>query len=221
MERTMQIEMSLTSLRRKREIERLFTAAFGLLLCVAATGCGPSKTPSVVRPTTTANMTTATDANSLGFYFTVDSGPVLAQVNDAWRVWRFTRDAVGNRMDVWNILGQTCGFVETLVNPDHVGVSSRMFAGATVMCNWPSEWLREEDRNEPNKAIVAELLRDPEFVFKGADWTVVVNVFRADGRVERWELAGNMERETRLMRVKRIHVAPLKPVGTYQWPFLG
>jgi hypothetical protein len=199
----------------------VFVVVFGLLVFAEGSGCGPSKTPSVVRPTTTPNTPAATDVNSLGLYFTVSSGPVLARVNDAWQVWGVTRDTLDDKVDVWSLFVQTCGFVDELTNPDHARITSWMFVGARAMFKGPSDWLREKDRNEPNEVVVAELFRDPEFVFKGADWTVVVNVFRLDGRVDRWELAGNMERETKLLRAKRIHVAPLKPVGTYQWPFLG
>ena len=72
---------------------------------------------------------------------------------------------------------------------------------------------------EENKAVLEELCCDPEFVFDGDKWTTTYNAFRRDGSVFRWRIIGRYNPQTNVVRILRLDVTPVKPPGTFGWPY--
>jgi hypothetical protein len=205
-------------LMKRTEFAGPSAATFCLLMWIMASGCGTAKKPAVVPPRTVSGPSASEDANGPGPYFHVDSGMMLTDINTAFREKGFTKEALG---DHWRLrlLGDICcRTVEFALCPDWpVSLMGSTHVPSADMRPDPWEWLKDEDRNEPNKAKVASLIRRPEFVFKGGNWNIVMNVFTRDGRVEQCMLAGDTDPRTNLLQVKRVDVTHLKPPGTYKW----
>ena len=209
----MQAETTNFILPKKFGVGSLLAVTFGLLMCVAVNGCATREKPSAA--------SAPSDVNDLQPYLRIDSGDVLAYVNDGLRVWKFTRDSLEDKRGVWLTLDVVCDLVDGQIYPERRAPNQPSQKMTSVgVAPWPdssSGWLRGKEKSE---AVFAELTRDPEFVFKGDAWTVVVNIFNRDGSLDRWEFAGNVEPETNLLQARRIDIARLKPPGTFSWAYL-
>jgi hypothetical protein len=208
--------------RRKRtEFASPLAVTLGLLTWIAANGCATSNKPAAVVPTSSPKSAASVDSCSPVSYFQLDSGTLLDDHNKGLRKWEFTREATDNKQRVTLILEAICGsMVEQVLYPFEPSYYSRpaMTSVPSTSMGWrPVTLLQMKDRNEPNEAIVADLIRDPEFVFWKDRWSTVVNVFTRDGAVEQCVLVGNVEPGTNLLQIRRMDIAHLKPRGTYRW----
>ncbi len=80
------------------------------------------------------------------------------------------------------------------------------------------EWLRG---SEKSVAVLKDLCKDPQFMFQEDTWTVVFNIFTFDGSVDRWKVIGEHDPKANKNQILNIDVAPLKPAGTFSWPYIG
>jgi hypothetical protein len=205
-------------LRKRTEFVSPLAVTLGLLTWIAANGCATPNRPAEVAPTSAPKPSGSVDSSSPVSYFQL-SGRSLDGLNDGLREAEFTREATDNKQRVAFEIGGFCaGRVEMVLYPyDPNRHAAMAFAPVANITAHPLEWLQMKDRNEPNEAIVADLIRAPEFVFWKDRWSTVVNVFTRDGRVEQCVLVGNVEPSTNLLQIRRMDIAHLKPRGTYQW----
>jgi hypothetical protein len=216
----MQSEIGHITLQKKTEVGSLFVATLGWLIWITAGGCESSEKPAVAPPRATANASGSIDVNSPVPYFHADSGEILASINQVFRLVGLKRDTLDKKCRVWEVLDEVCDSSVKLIHPGppYQHLIGRVASVGSASCGVPPEdWL---GGTEESLAIATELTRDPEFVFKGNDWTVVLNVFNRDGSVDRWRLAGSLEPGTDLMLAERIDIAHLKPPGSFVFRFL-
>jgi hypothetical protein len=67
---------------------------------------------------------------------------------------------------------------------------------------------------ENSEAVLRELHRDPQFVFKGNNWTTTFNTFTMNGAVNRWDVAGRHDPTSNSIEIVRTKISPLRPPGT-------
>ncbi len=79
-------------------------------------------------------------------------------------------------------------------------------------------WLGGREKDE---RVLLDLCEDPEFTFEQNDWTVVFNVFRANGSVDRWRVAGEFNAATQSNKMDRIAIRALKRPGTFDSAMMG
>ncbi len=147
-----------------------------------------------------------------GDYVYVNSQAELLGINEILRESKFTRQDFSSPRGVDSLLTEIAGLHQ---GPRHCPGSSVMLK---MTMGEDSAWLRGTEKSE---AVLHELAKDPEFSFEGNTWTVVFNVFKADGGVDRWKVIGEHDPEANRNQVLNIEVTPLKPAGTFSWPFLG
>lgn len=147
-----------------------------------------------------------------GVYVHVDSGSELIAINEILMEYKFTRQDFDSPQSVDSFLAEVIALQQ-----GSIGLTPGSSFGLRGM-GLLDEWLRGTEKDE---AVLRELCEDPEFVFDGDVWTVVFNVFRPDGAVDRWRVVGEHDSRANVNEIWGIRVAPLKPPGTFSYALIG
>jgi hypothetical protein len=147
-----------------------------------------------------------------GTYVQVDSGSELIAINEILMEHKFTRQDFDNPQSVETFLDKILWLHSG--TPGLITCSSLAFERMRP----PEDWLRGVEKD---KAILRELCKDPEFAFDGAVWTVVFNVIRSDGAVDRWRVVGEHDPQTNTNEIWGIRSRPFKLPGTFSYPIFG
>jgi hypothetical protein len=145
-----------------------------------------------------------------GDYIHLNSQAELVGINAVVTEDRFTRADFNDPEKVHSLLARIAGL--------HQGVRHCPGSSVALRRGLDSWWLRG---TEKDGAVLRELCEDPVFAFEGNTWTVVFNNFKADGAVDRWRVIGDHDPQRNRNEILNIEVAPLKPPGTFFWPFIG
>ena len=81
-----------------------------------------------------------------------------------------------------------------------------------------AEWSRHSKKRE---VALREVCRDPQFVFDGDTWVVTFNVFRPDGGVDQWKVAGEFSPATQSNAIHKMDKSVLKKRGTFAYMMIG
>lgn len=146
-----------------------------------------------------------------GAYVHVNSGAELLAISEIVGEFKFTRQDFDDPHKVHFLLGEIASLHQGPGRCAGSGVMLRKTMGRDF------EWLRG---TEEDGAVLRELSRDPHFTFDGNTWSVMFNVFKADGSVDRWRVVGEHDPQANRNQILNIEIAPLKPAGTFSWPFM-
>jgi hypothetical protein len=147
-----------------------------------------------------------------GDYIYVNSGAELVGINEILGESKFTRQDFNDSGKADDLLSEISGL--------HQG-GGRCPASSHTLRNTmghDEEWLHG---TEKSVAVLKDLFKDPQFVFEGDTWTVVFNVFKFDGSVDRWKVIGEHDANANKNQILNIEITPLKPARTFSWPYIG
>lgn len=147
-----------------------------------------------------------------GDYVYLNSGAELLGINEIIAEQRFTRQDFNDPDKVDSLLSETARLHGRMA---HIPGSSVILRTTRGNDSW---WLHG---TEKDAAVLRELSKDPQFVFDGNFWNVTVNMFKADGSVDRWKVVGEHDPQVNRNQILNIEIAPLKPARTFSWPFLS
>ena len=147
-----------------------------------------------------------------GSYVQVDSGSELIAINEILIEHKFTRHDFDNPQSVDSFLREIIWLHSG--TPGLTPCSSHAFERMRP----PEDWLRGTEKDE---AVLRELCEDPEFAFDGDVWTVVFNVIRSDGAVDRWRVVGEHDPLTNTNEIWAIRSISFKPPRTFSYPLYG
>jgi len=147
-----------------------------------------------------------------GTYVQVDSGAELIAINEILAGYEFTRQD-------FNVPQRVDAFLDEIIwlHTGTPGLTPGSSFGLKTM--GPLEdWLRGSEKDE---AVLRKLCEDPQFVFDQDVWTVVFNMIRADGAVDRWRVVGRHDRQTNTNEIWAMRRITIKPAGTFSYPMFG
>lgn len=147
-----------------------------------------------------------------GTYVQVDSGSELIAINEILAEYEFTRRDFDIPQKVDSFLGDVAMFHDGPIG-FVIGSSFRLRIMGPL-----EDWLRGSEKSE---AALRELCKDPEFVFDHDVWTVVFNLIRSDGALERWRVVGEHDQRANTNTIWGIRIVPVRPPGTFTYPLFG
>jgi hypothetical protein len=182
-----------------------------LLTFIGANGCAGVRTSAGEPSGPSGAASASTDVNVPIPYFRLGPAAELNALNEQLREYRFTRYHFDNPGMVIGFLAKIKDYVRAHVDPNVRGIPSHYLGYERN-----SSWLRGTQTSE---AILIDLSRDPDVVLNGNDWTIISNMFRADGGVDQWRLTGAHDPQANINRITHLDVARLKPAGTFRYPY--
>lgn len=148
-----------------------------------------------------------------GAYAQVNSKDNMQVLNDIFLEYKFPRSGFGDIAEVDSFLS---ALVDLYGDFAYCFVGSSLFVKLVeqdqVEYGGTADWVRG---TEKDLAVFSDLCRDPVFVLRGNTWTVVFNVFKASGSVDRWHVVGQFDPETERVSISTIHITNIKPKGTF------
>lgn len=103
-------------------------------------------------------------------------------------------------------------------------VGTRLIVGSSVFLEGHANtevrdgWLRGREKREE---VFKSFCKDPAFEFEGNNWKVVFNVFKPDGSVDKWEVWGEYDADSKSNIIHTIDINRLKRKGTFSYPLSG
>lgn len=137
----------------------------------------------------------------------------VAVINDSLKDHRFIKEHFEDPERVQSFLAK---LVALCCNRSYQVIAS----GATLKRmerSGLSAWLRAGEKSE---VVLRGLLTDPKVMLEGNKWKVEFNVFRRNGGVEKWDVAGKNDPEREYNQIDKIEITTLKSKGTFSWPMI-
>ena len=153
-----------------------------------------------------------------GSYVQVNSKDGIEALNEIFQGYNFPRSGFED-------IAKVDSFLTFLV--ELYGDFTYCFVGSSFFVKWTertqavyggtADWLQG---SEKDIAVFLDLCRDPVFVFRGNIWTVVFNVFKGSGSVDRWRVTGQFDPKAEGITISTIDIINIKPKGTFS-PVMG
>jgi hypothetical protein len=132
-----------------------------------------------------------------GHYVWLGAGAELMGINEALSRLPFTRNDFNDPSRVAWFLGEVMRFHEGN-NQFTIGCSVEPPGSATAF------------RDKESETLVKELCQDPRFDFEGDLWKVTFNVFKRNGRVDRWNLLGRHDAKANVNEILRVDISTIR-----------
>jgi len=147
-----------------------------------------------------------------GTYVQVDSGSELIAINEILTEYRFTRQDFDSPQSVHLFLSKIIA-----LQSGPIGLIPASNFGLKTIGPL-ADWLYGTEKDE---AVLRKLFQDPQFVFDDDVWTVVFNVLRPNGAVDRWTVIGEHSPQTSTNAIWTMRRVRIKPPGTFSYPLIG
>jgi hypothetical protein len=137
----------------------------------------------------------------------------MEALNEVFRDYKFPRSGFQDTAKVHSFLSF---LVVVYGDFTYCFVGSSWFVkwteGTQVEYGGTADWVRG---TEKDVSVFLDLCRDPVFVFRDNTWTVVFNVFKGSGSVDRWRVTGQFDPEAERISISTIDITNIKPKGTF------
>jgi hypothetical protein len=148
-----------------------------------------------------------------GTYVQVNSKDNMEALNEIFREYKFPRSGFEDTAKVHSFLSF---LVEVYGDFTYCFVGSSWFVKWTeqtdVEYGGTADWLQG---TEKDISVFLDLCRDPVFVFRDNTWTVVFNVFKGSGSVDRWCVTGEFHPENERNSFHGVDITNIRPKGTF------
>ncbi len=147
-----------------------------------------------------------------GVYVQVNSKGNMKALDKIFREYKFPRSGFE---DTAKVHSSVSFLVEVYGDFTYCFVGSSWFVKWTeqtdVEYGGTADWLQGPKKT----SLFSDLCRDPVFVFRDNTWTVVFNVFKGSGSVDRWRVTGEFDPENERNSFHGVDITNIKPRGTF------